>query len=84
MLRIALGGEEHAVGLLPSHLARREVQDRDDLFADELLRLGIEGLHAGQDLPRRAAAVVQEELEQLVGIGDLLAGEDLAGSLDAA
>ena len=73
------GGEQHAVGLLPHHLARRQVEDRDDRLAHELLRL-IELVDAGEDLARLAAAVVERELQKLFALLHGLAGKHLANA----
>ena len=44
-------GQEHAFGLQPLELARREIGDDDDLAPDKLLRGLLLG-DAGNDLPR--------------------------------
>ena len=54
-------GEEHAVGLLPHHLARREVQDGHGLLPYQLLGL-VELMDAGEDGALLAGTVVQGEL----------------------
>ena len=58
----ALGGQQHAAGLLPHHLARRQVRHGDERLAEQLLGLIILG-DAGEDLARRAGAVVQRKLQ---------------------
>ena len=70
-LFVLFGGEQHAVGLLTHHLARRQVGNGDDRLADQLLRLVILG-NTGQNLTRRARAVIQLELEQLIALLDVL------------
>ena len=76
-LLVLFCGQQHAIGLLTHHLARRQVGDGDDRLADQLLRLVIL-CDAGEDLARRARAVVELELEELAALLDVLAGEDLA------
>ena len=61
----AHGGEQHAAGLEPHHLARRQVDDRGDRLADELFRLIVHG-NAGEDLARRTRSVVQLKAQQLL------------------
>ena len=74
---LAHSGEQHAVGLLPHHLARRQIENRYDGLTDELLGL-VEFVDSGQDLPGCAAAVIKHELQQLIALLYSLAGEDLA------
>ena len=57
----ALGGQQHAAGLLPHHFARGQVRHGDERLAEQLLGLIILG-DAGEDLARRAGAVVQRKL----------------------
>ena len=73
---LAHGGEQHTVGLKTHHLARRQVQYGDDGLADELLRF-IELADTGEDLAGSAAAVVEGELQKLIGLLDGLAERTL-------
>ena len=75
-LLVLFCGQQHAIGLLPHHLARRQVGDGDDRLADKLLRLVIL-CDAGEDLARRTRAVIQLELEELAALLDVLAGKDV-------
>ena len=53
----ALGGQQHAAGLLPHHLARGQVRHGDERLAEQLLRLIILG-DAGEDLPVGAGTII--------------------------
>ena len=70
------GGDQHAAAGDAHHLPGRQVQDGDGGLADELLRL-VELVDAGDDGAVGAAAVVQRELQQLVGFLHRLAVLDL-------
>ena len=70
------GGEQHAAGVDAHHGPRRQVGDGDEGLADQLLRL-VECMDAGKDDTVRAGAVIQRELQQLLGLGHGLAGLDL-------
>ena len=64
-------GQQHAVGLTAHHLSGGQVGNGHQGLADELLRL-VELGNAGQNLAINAGAVVQSELQQLVGLLDVL------------
>ena len=66
------GGDQHAVRLPAHHLCGGQVDDGDQGLADQLLGL-VELGDAGEDLAFGAGAVVQGELQQLVGLLDILA-----------
>ena len=72
------GGNQHALALLAHHLARGQVDNGHQGLADKLLRLIPFG-DAGQNLPVSARAVVQGELQQLVGLLHVLAVLHLDG-----
>ena len=78
-LLLVHGGDQHAAGGNSHHLPRRQVQDGDGRLADQLLRLVVL-VDAGEDDAVRAAAVVQGELQQLVGLLHRLAVLDLHGA----
>ena len=71
-----LDAEDHAFADDAAELAGREVGDEADAGADEVFGLVVLG-DAGDD-GASARAVVDAELEKLVGLGDLAALEDLA------
>ncbi len=73
------GGDQHTAAGDTHHLPGRQVQDGDGRLADELLRLVVL-VDAGEDDAVRAAAVVQRELQQLVGLLHRLAVLDLHGA----
>ena len=76
---VVLGGvrrEDHALALHAAERGGLEVRDDDDAAADEVLGL-IPFRDAGGDGARRAGAVVQRELQKLLGALDRLAGRDL-------
>ena len=60
-------GEEHTVTLNAHHRSRREVCDGDEGLADELFRLII-SVNTGENCAVCACAVVQSELEELLGL----------------
>ena len=70
------GGEQHAAGVNAHHGTRREVGDGDERLADKHLRL-IEGVNAGENGARRAGAVIQRKLQQLLRLRHSLAGKHL-------
>ena len=70
------GGQEHTAGFHAHHGPGREIGDGHAGLADELLRL-VEGVDAREDDARLAGAVVQGELQQLLGLGHGLAVEHL-------
>ena len=72
------GGDEHTAGLDAHHGPGREVRDGDAGLAYQLLRLIIL-VDAGEDHPVRAGAVVQNELQELLGLLHGLAFLDLHG-----
>ena len=72
------GGDEHTAGVDAHHGAGGQVGDGDAGLAHELLRLVI-GVDAAEDGPGGAGAVVQGELQQLLGLLHGLAGQDLHG-----
>ena len=76
-LEFAHRRDDHAVGFLPHHFARRQVCAGHDRFADQLLGL-IELGDPGQDLARGAAVVVQLELEQFFALRHVFARKHLA------
>ena len=55
------GGKQHTTGVNAHHGARRQIDDRDQRLADQLLRL-IERMDAGKNGAVGARAVVQREL----------------------
>ena len=73
------GGDKHAVGLHAHHGSRRKVGDGDAGLAHQVLRL-IERMDAGQDGAVFAGAVIQGELQKLLGLRNCLAGLDLHGA----
>ncbi len=73
------GGDQHAAGVNAHHLARRQVDDGDGGLADELLRLVIL-VDAGEDDAVLARAVVEHELQELLGLLHGLARLDLNGA----
>ena len=73
------GGKQHAAGLETHHLSGRQVHNRNERLADELLGL-IELVDAGENLAVGAGAVVEREPEKLVTLFDRLAGFDLHGA----
>ena len=73
------GGDQHTAGGNTHHLPGRQVQNGDGRLADKLLRLVIL-VDAGEDDAVGAAAVVQRELQQLVGLLHRLAVLDLHGA----
>ena len=70
------GGDEHTAGLDAHHGPGREVRDGDAGLAHQLLRLIIL-VDAGEDHP--AGAVVQNELQELLGLLHGFAFLDLHG-----
>ena len=70
-----LGTENHALTLDTLELARREVGDEADLLADEFLGFGVVFGNAADD-GSRSHSILNLELQQFVGLGDLLAFED--------
>ena len=73
------GGNEHTAGIDAHHRARREVRDGDAGLADQLLRL-IVVVDAAQNDAVRAGPVVQNELQELLGLLHSFAGLDLHGT----
>lgn len=73
------GRDQHAAGFDAHHGPRRQVGDGDAGLADQRFRL-IVGMDAAQDRAGFARAVVQRELEQLLGLGHRLAGQHLHGA----
>ena len=73
------GGDEHTAGLDAHHGPGREVRDGDAGLAYQLLRLIIL-VDAGEDHPIRAGAVVQNELQELLGLLHGLAFLNLHGT----
>ena len=69
-------GEQHPAGFDAHHGAGREIRDRHAGLADELFRL-IERVNAGQDRARFSCAVVQRELQQLLGLRHCFTGKNL-------
>ena len=63
------GGKQHAAGLETHHLSGRQVHNRNERLADELLGL-IELVDAGENLSVGAGAVVEREPEKLVALFD--------------
>ena len=70
------GAHQHTAGLTAHHLSGRQVGDGHQGLAHQLLGL-VELGDAGQDLTIGAGAVIQSELQQLVGLLHVLAGLDL-------
>lgn len=70
-----LGTENHALTLDTLELARGEVGNETDLFANERLRVGVVFGNAADD-GSRSHSILNLELQQFVGLGDLLAFED--------
>ena len=73
------GGEQHAAGVDAHHGTGRQVGDGDEGLADELFGL-VEGVDAAEDGAVGARAVVQSELEELLALGNRLAGKNLHGA----
>ncbi len=71
-------GEQHTAGINAHHGPGRQVRDSDAGLAHQLLRLIIL-VDAGEDHPIRAGAVVQNELQELLGLLHGLAFLDLHG-----
>ena len=72
-------GEEHAAGVDAHHRSGRQVGDGDQGLADELFGL-VEGVDAAEDGAVGAGAVIEAELEELLGLLDRFAGLDLYGA----
>ena len=73
------GGEQHAAGFYAHHGTGRQVRDGDQRLAHQLLRLVI-GVDSAQNDPVRAGAVVQNELQELLGLLHGFAFLDLHGA----
>ena len=69
-------GDQHAAGRDAHHLAWRQVGDRHQRLADEVLRVVV-FFDAGEDHAVFAGAVVQDELQELVALRNGFAGLDL-------
>ena len=61
------GGKQHTAGLDTHHLARRKVDDRNERLADELFGLVVR-MDTGQDDAVGIGAVIERELQQLLGL----------------
>lgn len=72
------GGDQHTAGVDAHHGSGGQVGDGDAGLAHQLLRLIIL-VDAGEDHPVRAGAVVQNELQELLGLLHGLAFLDLHG-----
>ena len=70
------GAQKHTAGVDAHHGPERQICDGDAGLSNQLLRL-IKGVDAAEDGPRCAGAVVQGELQELLGLGYCLAFEDL-------
>ena len=73
------GGDEHTAGLDAHHGPGREIGDCNAGLSNQLLRLII-FVDAGEDHPIRAGAVVQNELQELLGLLHGFAFLDLHGT----
>ena len=73
------GGNQHAAGVNAHHRSGRQVGDGDAGLADQLLRLVIL-VDAAQNDSIRARAVVQNELQELLGLLHGFAFLDLYGA----
>ena len=62
------GADDHAAGVDAHHRAGRQVGDGDERLADQRFRLVVL-VDAAEDDAVRARAVVEDELEQLFGLG---------------
>ena len=69
-------GKQHAAGFETHHRSGRQVGYSNERFADELFRLVV-GVDTREDCALGAGAVVQRELQQFLGFGHRLAGQDL-------
>ncbi len=69
-------GEQHAAGFNAHHRTRGEIHNRHTRLTDQLFRL-VERVNAGQDRARFAGAVVQRELQELLGLRDCFAVQNL-------
>ena len=72
-------GDQHTLGINAHHLSGRQVHDGDGRLADQLFRLII-FMDAAQNHAIRALAVIQSELQQLLGLLHRFAGQDLHGT----
>ena len=61
------GGKQHTAGFDTHHLARRQVHNRDERLANELFGLVVR-MDTGQDDAVGIGAVVERELQQLLGL----------------
>ena len=71
--------DQHTLGINAHHLSGRQVHDGDGRLADQLFRLII-FMDAAQNHAIRALAVIQSELQQLLGLLHRFAGQDLHGT----
>ena len=73
------GAEEHTAGLNAHHGPGRQIRNGDAGLADQVFRLII-GVDSAQNRPILAAAVVQSELQELLGLLHRLAIQHLNGT----
>ena len=73
VLLVVHGGQKHAAGVDSHHGSRREIRDGDQCLADQLFRL-IVSVNTGKDHAVCAGSIVQDELQELLGLRNCLAG----------
>ena len=67
VLLVVHSGQQHAAGVDAHHLPRREIRDRDQGLSDQLFRL-IVSVNTGENDAVRACSVIQDELQELLGL----------------